>query len=58
MQYTIKAGVLYKNESQTALKKRCIGWPTRRFYRISDNLLLTADALLLEKYASCIVNGD
>ena len=46
MKYTIKAGVLYKNESQLALvriKSALLG-PQRKILSIAAELLLTADA--------------
>ena len=51
MKYTIKAGVLYKNESQLALvriKSALIG-PQRKILSIADELLLTADARYLDE---------
>lgn len=51
MQYTIKAGVLYKNEPQRALariKSSLIG-PQRKIFSVADELLLTADIRNLDK---------
>ena len=46
MKYTIKAGVLYKNESQLALAriKSVLLGPQRKILSIAGELLLTADA--------------
>jgi hypothetical protein len=51
MKYTIKAGVLYKNESQLALvriKSALLG-PQRKILSIAGELLLTADARYLDE---------
>ena len=51
MQYTIKAGELYKSDSQTALakiKSALIG-PQRQILSISGELLLTADVRYLDE---------
>ena len=51
MKYTIKAGVLYKNESQLALvriKSALLG-PQRKILSIAAELLLTADARYLDE---------
>ena len=51
MKYTIKAGVLYKNESQLALariKSAFLG-PQRKIISIAGELLLTADARYLDE---------
>lgn len=51
MQYTIKAGVLYKNESQRALariKSALIG-PQRKILSVAGELLLTADVRYLDE---------
>ena len=45
MKYTIKAGVLYKNESQLALARieSALFGPQRKILSIAGELLLTAD---------------
>ena len=51
MKYTIKAGVLYKNESQLALariKSALIG-PQRKIFSIAGELLSTADVRYLDE---------
>ncbi len=51
MQYTIKAGDLYKSDSQTALakiKSALIG-PQRQIFSIAGKLRLTADARYLDE---------
>ena len=51
MKYTIKAGVLYKNESQLVLvriKSALLG-PQRKILSIAGELLLTADARYLDE---------
>ena len=51
MKYTIKAGVLYKNESQLALVriKSVLLGPQRKILSIAGELLLTADARYLDE---------
>lgn len=51
MKYTIKAGVLYKNESQLALAriKSALLGPQRKILSIAGELLLTADARYLDE---------
>ena len=51
MKYTIKAGVLYKNESQLALAriKSALLGPQRNIFSIEGKLLLTADVRYLDE---------
>ena len=51
MKYTIKAGVLYKNESQLALAriKSVLLGPQRKILSIAGELLLTADVRYLDE---------
>ena len=51
MKYTIKAGVLYKNESQLALAriKSALLGPQRKILSIAGELLLTADVRYLDE---------
>ena len=51
MKYTIKAGVLYKNESQLALAriKSALLGPQRNIFSIEGELLLTADVRYLDE---------
>ena len=51
MKYTIKAGTLYKNESQLALAriKSALLGPQREILSIAGELLLTADARYLDE---------
>ena len=58
MQYTIKAGVLYKNDSQFALTKikSALLGPQRKIYSIAGEQLLTADICYPDK--SKVGSGD
>ena len=51
MKYTIKAGVLYKNESQLALARieSALFGPQRKILSIAGELLLTADTRYLDE---------
>ena len=51
MKYTIKAGVLYKNESQLALAriKSALLGPQRKIFSITNETLLTADIRYLDE---------